>query len=393
MKKVIYLLIILPMAVLAQKPLKPNLGKALNSWKGGKLQEAKEMIDVCATDPKLSLDAKTWYYRGLIYASLDTTSNQAFKSLASNSFDVAMEAFSKAEDMNKNSRSDLFYTDEMGFPVPRTQSMAILTGYYLNAGASAYQDDDYPTALVEFGKVQRIEPNDTTAFFYAGFVAQADEQYDLAVQNINQYIKLGGRSKDAYTILISIYGGEKEDKVKALELTREAKKKFPDEKNFALMEIGYLIDLDKTEEAKSGLEAAVKSDPTNKTLHFYLGYVNSKLDNFDAAKKNFEDAMKIDPTYFDAQYYLAQLYLIEADKIKREMNNLGISKADQEKKKQLDNELVARYKSALPYWEKAEQLNPSDADVLDKLSIIYYYLGEDKKAERINKRLKELGID
>ena len=37
MKKVIYLLIILPMAVLAQKPLKPNLGKALNSWKGGKL--------------------------------------------------------------------------------------------------------------------------------------------------------------------------------------------------------------------------------------------------------------------------------------------------------------------------------------------------------------------
>ena len=122
------------------------------------------MIDVCATDPKLSLDAKTWYYRGLIYASLDTTSNQAFKSLASNSFDVAMEAFSKAEDMNKNSRSDLFYTDEMGFPVPRTQSMAILTGYYLNAGASAYQDDDYPTALVEFGKVQRIEPNDTTAF-------------------------------------------------------------------------------------------------------------------------------------------------------------------------------------------------------------------------------------
>ena len=45
------------------------------------------------------------------------------------------------------------------------------------------------------------------------------------------------------------------------------------------------------------------------------------------------------------------------------MNNLGISKADQEKKKQLDNELVARYKSALPYWEKAEQLNPSDADV------------------------------
>lgn len=394
MKKVVILLLIaLPLAMYAQKPIKPNLNKALSSWKAGKLQEAKEMIDVCTADPKLSLDAKAWYYRGLIYAALDTTSNATFKALASNSFATSMEAFAKSAELNKNSKNEIFYTDDMGLPVLKTQSMAYLGSYYLNAGAVAYQDDDYETALTNFAKTQAILPGDTTAYFYAGFVANADEKYDLALTNLTKYNSLGGKSSDAYSLIINIYGGPKEDKTKALEITREARKKFPDNKNFPLMEIGYLIDLDKTEEAKGGLEQAVKNDPSNKTLQFYLGYVNSKLDRFDDAKKNFEAALKLDPTYFEAQYYLAQLYLIEADKIKREMNNLGISAADKKKKVELDAELVKRYKDALPYWEKAEKLNPSDTDVLDKLSIIYYYLGEDAKAARVEKRLKELGIE
>ncbi len=394
MKKVVILVLIaLPLAVYAQKPIKPNLTKALNSWKSGELQQAKEMIDVCSTDPKLSLDAKTWYYRGLIYASLDTTKNESFKSLESNSFKTSMEAFAKADDLNKNAKGELFYQDQMGLPVLRTQSMNYLASYYLNLGATAYQDDDYENALQNFDKSIVIVPEDTTAYFYAGFVSQANEEYDRALTNLEKYIALGGMSADAYSVMISIYGGPKEDKNKALELTREAKNKFPNEKNFALMEIGYLIDMDKTAEAKGGLEKAVKDDPTNKTLQFYLGYVNSKLNNFDEAKKNFEEALKIDPTYFDAQYYLAQLYLIEADKIKQEMNNLGISAADKKKKIELDGELVKRYKEAAPYWEKAEKLNPSDTDVLDKLSIIYYYLGEDTKAARVEKRLKELGIE
>jgi tetratricopeptide (TPR) repeat protein len=75
------------------------------------------------------------------------------------------------------------------------------------------------------------------------------------------------------------------------------------------------------------------------------------------------------------------------------MNNLGISDADKKKKMELDKQLVEKYKIALPYWEKAEKMNPSDTDVLDKLSIIYYYLGEDAKAARVEKRLKELGVD
>lgn len=392
-KVVILLLLVVPLAVMAQKPPKPNLNKAFNSWKAGAFKEAKEMIDICVTDPKLSLDAKTWFYKGLIYASLDTTSNETLKALAPNSFETAMSAFAKADEINKNSSKELFYQGDNFLPVTKSMQMEAMAVYYLNKGAMAYQDDEYDNAIAQFEKTQRIWPQDTTAYFYTGFVAQANDDYEKALTNLEKYISFGGNSIDAYTLIYSIYLGPKDDKLKALETLRVAKKKFPQDSNFPKYEIALLIDMDKVDEAKGGLETEIAREPSNKILHFYLGYVNSKLEKFEEAKVNFNQALKIDPMYFEAQYYLAQIFLIDAQKVKVEMDNLGISAADKKKKLELDKILVDKYKIALPYWEKAEKLNPSDTDVLDKLSVIYYYLGDEKNEKRVNQRLKELGFD
>jgi tetratricopeptide (TPR) repeat protein len=394
MKKVVFLfLALMPFFANAQKAIKPNLNKALGSWRDGKFAEAKQNIDLCQTDPKLSLDAKTWYFSGLIYASIDTTKDETLHALDADAFEKSLGFFAKAEELNKNAKGELFYTDAMGLPVLKSQTMAIWANHYLNSGANAYQEDNYEGAMANFEKTQRVLPTDTTAYFYAGFVAQAMENYDKALSNLQKYIDLGGASTDAYSLIINIYSGPKKDKQKALEIAKAAQTKFPDNADFPKVEIGLLIDLGQIEEAKTGLEAAVKKEPDNKTLQFYLGYVYSKLNSFEPAKACFETALRLDPTYFDAQFYLAQLYLIEAEQIRKEMSNLGISEAEKKKRMELDKKLDDSYKVALPYREKDEKINQSDVEVLDKLSTIYYYLGEDAKAERVNKRLKELGVE
>jgi len=395
MKKAILLLLLVPALSHAQKPIKPNLSKVLKFWQENKLADAKAMIDVAETDAKLSLDGKTFYYKGLVYAALDTTSNELFKALAQDPLATALAAFAKAEEMGKG--KGYFVQDANGLPVLKEQQLQVLANYYLNKGANAYQEDDFESAITGFKKTQLVLPNDTTAYFYSGYASYQKEDYKNAVSELQKYLEMGGTSADAYSLIINTYSGSLENKEEALAWVAKAKTKFPKNDDFPKIEIGLLIDLNRIDAAKANLEATVQKEANNKVLHFYLGYVNSKLEKWEESKVNYTNALKIDPEYFDAQYYLAQIYLIDAEKLKREMNNLGISKEDRAKKLEMDKQLVEKYKTALPYWEKTNALKNEDTatriEVLDKLRNIYYYLGMDAKEAEIQKQLKALGAE
>ncbi|MEJ7645883.1 MAG: tetratricopeptide repeat protein [Chryseolinea sp.] len=385
------LLLLATVAAYAQKAAKPNLNKALQFWTEGKLDEAKTMIDAATTYEKTMNDGKTWYYKGLIYASLDTTSNETFKALAPDAFEVALESFKKGDEMNKG--KEHFTQDAGGLPILKSQQIAYWHGGYVNKGANSYQEENLEDALKNFEKAQKIMPADTLGYFYAGFVANAMENYDKAIESFKKYIDLGGKSVDAYLSVINIYSGPKEDKEGALKVLREAKPKFPNDPQLPKVEIGLLIDLKRIDEAKSGLENAIKAEPENKILHFYLGYANASLEKYEDAKKNYEAALKIDPNYFEAQLYLAKLMYADAAKIKKDMSVLGISAADKKKKFDLDKVLVEKLKIAQPYWEKAEKINNKDQEVTDILFSIYQDLGNDPGMQRLVKKNKEQGVD
>ncbi len=376
---------------MGQKPVKPNINKALNSWNYGKIKEAKEIIDVSMADPKFSLDPKTWFYAGLIYASIDTSSNPAIHNLDPNAFQKARDAFKKADEL-KSGKSELFYTSQSGFPVPKTLALDQLAGYYLNKGAMAYQDDDFKTAIQNFEKTQQLKPDDTTAYFYAGVAANADENYEQARSFMETYLKNGGKMVEAYYVIINAYAVNNQ-KDKAIEIARQAKAKYPNNMEIPKLEIQYLLELNRINEAKTGLEEAVKSEPNNFILHYYLAYTHFQSKDYENAKASAQRALQIDPKSFDAQVLLAKCYYVEAEKIKKEMAALGISEADKKKRFELDKVYVDKLKAALPHWEKAEQLNPSDTEVLDALYLIYGDLDMQAQVKRIEKRYKELGLD
>lgn len=393
MKKYTLMLFLLAtVTAYAQKAQKPNLNKALQLWTQNKIGEAKSMIDAATTYEKTMNDAKTYYYRGLIYASIDTTSDESIKALAPDALEVALESFKKADELNKG-KGELFTQDANGMPILKSNQIAYWHGQYINEGANAYQDEDYETALKNFEKAQKILPDDTLGYFYAGFVANGLENYDKAVESFRKYIDLGGKSVDAYLSIINIYSTPKDDKESALKVVREAKPKFPNDPQLPKVEIGLLIDLKRIDEAKKGLEEAVAKEPGNKLLHFYLGYANASLNLNDEAKKNYEAALKIDPNYFEAQLYLAKIMYNDAATIKKEMAALGISAADKKKKFDLDKVLVEKLKIAQPYWERAEKLDDKDQEVVDVLYSIYQDLGNDPGMKRLEKKYKDMGVD
>ena len=407
MKRVTLLMLMLAATVAyAQKPIKPSTNKILSLWKEGKLAEAKEMADVTIAGEKTSTDGKAWYYRGLVYASLDTTSNDSYKSLATEPLKTAIESFIKADQLGKAGAE--YFINDPGNPMPivKSQQLEMLSNYYLNQGINFIQQDEpnYDASIaalektIDFSeKTMKTYSNDTLAYYVLALAAQNAEKYDKAIEASEKYLAKGGKSKDAYILLYQIYNGPKENKEKALEVVREAKVKLPNNSDFPRLEIGLLIDLNRVGEAKTGLEAAVAKEPNDKILRFYLGYANASLKNKDEAIKQYQEALRIDPNYFEAQYYMSQLFLADVDAVSKEINNLGISAADDKKKRELFQKRVKLCEEAIPYLEKTEKMKAPDRDtqidVLEKLSMMYYYIADDAKEKVVRQKLKQLGVE
>jgi tetratricopeptide (TPR) repeat protein len=163
------------------------------------------------------------------------------------------------------------------------------------------------------------------------------------------------------------------------------------------VELNSLIQLKKYDLAAQNLQASVKANPNDAQSLYLLGVLNTELGKMEDAKANFEAALKIQPDYFDAQFNLANYYLVEIDKTTQAVNALGISAANAKKKQELVQKRVKQSEVAIPYLEKAEKMKiPSkDAEIelLNKLSLLYYYIADDKNNERVTKRLKALGVE
>jgi tetratricopeptide (TPR) repeat protein len=406
MKRILFLLLMLgSAAAFAQKQAKPNINKALTAWKEGKFDEAKQIIDAATTYEKTMNDGKTWYYRGLIYASLDTTSNEQYKALEPNPLKVSMESFNKAKQMGKEG-TEYFVQGADLLPVTQTIQLEGFANHYLNKGLRAFQEDgDNAQSLAYLNKTKTIfesgilSPyrNDTLTYYVEAIVAQQSDSLDLAIESANNYLEKGGTSKDIYNILYQIYySGPKEDKNKALEVVRKGRAAFPANAEFPKMEIGLLIDMGKIEEAKAGLIEAIKKEPGNKILHFYLGYAYTKTDNTAEARKAFEEALKVDPAYWEAQFYLANTYLVDVDKTSKELSNVPNTPAYSKKRSELVQKRVRESETALTYLEKAENMKApdkeSEIELLQKLGQLYYYTADDKNSARVQKKLKALGV-
>ena len=403
MKRITLLLLMIAVsAAYAQKPVKPNLPKSLSMLQDGKVAEAKEMIDAATTYEKTMNDGKTWYYRGLIYGVIDTTAS--LRSLDPNALTVSIESFKKADEIDKEGKK-YFTTDKTMNVQTKDAQLESFANYHLNKGINFIQADEpnYEASMASLNKTIQIfenlmpkYTNDTLTYYVLGLAAYNAEKNDEAIAAMRKYIDKGGLKKDAFIIIYQIYNGPKDDKEKALEVVREAKTKLPHNSDFARIEIGLLIDLNRVSEAKEGLEKAVAKEPNDKILRFYLGYANQQMKNYEEAKKQYLESSRIDPTYFEAQYYYTSIFLQDVEAFTKKINDLGISAADQKKKTELYQGRVKKSEEVIPMLEKLERMKAPDKelqiDVLEKLKLLYYYVADDAKMKSVTAKLKMLGV-
>ncbi|MEQ8239611.1 MAG: tetratricopeptide repeat protein [Cyclobacteriaceae bacterium] len=372
----------------SQKEKKPKINKANSLREKGELVEAKSIIDAATQHEKTKDDGKTYYYRGLIYATIDTTSNAEHAALSDNALTIAMESFNKAKEMGE--ASSYYVNNDIGLPILLAQQIDGYYSYYYNIGVTGFSDGEYEKAVSGFENSYLIFPTDTNAYINAAYAAHNGELYDAAKKNYQAAIDNGAVSKDLFYNYINILTSIDNDNETALEVVRSGREIYPTDATLAKNEINMLIQLDRIDDAKTNLEKAIEAEPDNPNLYFTLASMYEQLDDEEAALNAYRNALKVDPNHFESNFNMGVIMIDRASAVIKKRNDLGVSKADLKKAAAMEPVINQKLKEALPQWEKVYEVRPTEKSAIETLRYIYSMLKMNKKADEMQDALDAL---
>ena len=159
-----------------------------------------------------------------------------------------------------------------------------------------------------------------------------------------------------------------EDTEKAFEVVAEGRAEFPESYSLLIEEANMYYKAGDNDMFKIKLEEAINLNPTEPTLHYNVGVMNMSQGNLDEAIKCFEKSIELNPNYADAYNNIGAAIIEKAAPVIEEMNkNLSnFDKYDELQKKQMEV-----YKEAVPYYEKAYELDAQNISIVQTLLGLY----------------------
>lgn len=252
-----------------------------------------------------------------------------------------------------------------------------------------YGAPDYATYYITGQLAAYLGANDPAAF------PRGEELLTKALEN--GYVDEKG---DIYYYLFHCcYGQKDSDRSKLLkskDVLLQGIDKFPKNEKIlnSLMQL-YTVEegMGNPEDLVALIEKALENDPKNADLWFGRGRVYYKLNNYDECINSFHKVVEIKPDDFDGNYYLAVFYMAKGNELYKEA-----AKVEYKSQAELDeamNIAYEPYRQAVPWFEKAYELNNNHLDTVDCLKSICFrlrdeegYMDKYNKYNPIYKKLK-----
>lgn len=314
----------------------------------------------------------SWYKEGP-YSSLD-----------SGALELAYESYQKAIELDKE------ISDAYIVPMSPMLGLYVIGEQYYNKGVVLFNEKKYADALLAFEKTAKVNETfgvkDTLATYNAASAAVLCKQNDKAKKYYSKLISLNYKNPVIYSQLATIYKDEN-DTAKAIKTISLGRKRFPDDFNLIITETNIYLSTGQTQKAQENLMLAVKKDTTNKVIYFAIGSNYDQMHNIELAEEAYKKAIKLDPDYFDANFNLGAMYFNKGGELINQANKLELGDNNYDK---LVGEGKEFLKKALPYLEKANQIQGKDRATLLSLKEIYARLNMLDKLKEINQKISEL---
>ena len=352
---------------------------AILNQRQGLLDKARTDIDKAIVNEKTQGKAKTWYTRGEIYEGMAASPIYSKNLSDGEGTRVAFESYQKAIQLDGKD-------GEFG-----KQAVAKLDNLYgaaLNAGVESYNGKNYDEAIKSYKMAQQIRPQDTTAYLYAAYAAEAKQDFTSARSTYDQLVAMNYKSPQMYGRMLQIARQEKNEQ-EAMKVVEQALKAYPNNKGFMLEELNMYLSAGRGKEALGKIERAIQADPTNSNLYAVKGSILDQDKQPEEALKAYRKAVEIDPSNFDANFNLGVYSFNRGADIFKRTNKMDLA-TYQKSGKRLEAEGKKYISDAVPYFEKAMAIQPEDRATISSLQKAYQTLGRTADSERMMTKLDAL---
>ena len=270
--------------------------------------------------------------------------------------------------------------------------IATLKLAYESQAVYEYNEKNYTEAYNNFSKILEINKlplmdnlQDTIVIYNTARAAYEMKDYTKAVELFSDVKNLGLDEPFLYIFLKNSYLGMG-DTLKAEATLNEGFTKYNTNESLLIELINYYLLSQQSEKALDYLSVARKNDPTNVSYIFAEGTILDKMGEFEKAKITYLNCLEIDPKFYNAAFNLGVLHYNKAVKMYDEMVNISDNQ-EYEKAKIVADDM---FKAAIPYMEKAHEIDPTTREPLETLKTLYLRLQMTDKLQEVNDVLQQM---
>lgn len=370
MKKMILFAAVAMMAfgASAQMSLVKDLAKKAASGNVMELAQVLEQIEPALTNVESAGDVLTWYTAGKAAFGLYDEMYKAKllgqpveDEMMNEALSAGFEFFQKAlpldsvVEVDKKTGAPKLNSDgtkkvKTKFSKEIIGALTSHMGDIANAGNVYLQSGNWANAAAAFGNYAELA---SSAFAIANGVAAPDSTLSQVrfFQGYSLYqIQEFADAYDAFTKARKL--GYNENNIVDFQTSSLANM------------VQKMLDNNEFDKANNFIDNALKGDPMNGTLHDIKGFTTELVDGVDAALPFYRRACEVDPSYANAFFDVGRCLYLQAQKIIDDNPNAT--------NKELIPMIEPIYREAIPFLEKASQLNAEDSKAKNVLDDILY---------------------
>lgn len=364
---------------------KGKVAAAVNYEATGDLDAAKEAIDGAVGNEKSNTWPKTYIVAAKVYTALQRSGKDA------SGIDKAMDYYKKAIELDAKG-------DEVGkgankFAKEIKLALTMFGADLTNAAVENFSKEDFNGALGNFesllwtnqyGNSTYTEVADSVIIWNAALAAYNGQNWSKASNYLEKCVGFKYPGADAVLLLNNVYTSQ-DDKANLESNLKRGLEYFPQDQRILTTLIQHYLNTQQNEAALDYLRTAIQNDPTNPSFYYAQGVLFEATDKEKAIEKYLK-SLELDPKFFNSLYNLGVIYYNIGVEASNKANDLTDLKAFEKAKAAADD----LFKKALPYMERAYEIQPTEPAVLESLKSLYYRFEMMDKYNEIKTQLESL---